>query len=164
VSVNRPGEIRFAADRHLGRLARLLRLLGYDTLYSPSISVGRLKDSAVREGRTILTRGHLERRFAGVPGVFGVGSQVAAEQLRQVVEHFGLDTRSGLWTRCTLCNGVIEKVEKVSVESEADSKIFNLYQEFFRCVSCRHLYWRGSHVDRILENLKQWQVGGGNRE
>jgi uncharacterized protein len=157
-------EIRFAADRHLGRLARLLRLLGYDTLYSPSVSVGRLKESAAREGRIILTRGRLEKRFAGVPGVFGVGSEVAAEQLREVVGHFGLDTSAGLWTRCTLCNGVIEKVEKVSVESELDPKIFDLYEEFFRCASCRHLYWRGSHVDRILQNLKQWQVGGGNRE
>jgi len=154
-----PGEIRFAADRHLGRLARLLRLLGYDTLYSPSVSVGSLKESAARERRNILTRGRLERRFAGVPGVFRVKSEVAAEQLREVVGYFGLDTSAGLWTRCTLCNGVIEKVEKASVESELDPKIFNLYEEFFRCASCRHLYWRGSHVDRILQNLKQWQVG-----
>jgi uncharacterized protein len=154
-----PGEIRFAADRHLGRLARLLRLLGYDTLYSPSVSVGMLKEAATREGRTILSRGRLERRFVGVPGVFGVASAVAAEQLREVVEHFGLDARSGLWTRCTRCNGAIEKVERASVESDLDPKIFNLYQEFFRCASCRHLYWRGSHVDRILQNLKQWQVG-----
>ncbi|HMD99910.1 MAG TPA: Mut7-C RNAse domain-containing protein [Terriglobia bacterium] len=160
----RPGEIRFAVDRHLGRLARLLRLVGYDTLYSPTASVGRLKESAAREERAILTRGRLERRFTGVPGVVGVRSAVAAEQLREVVEHFGLDTHAGLWTRCTLCNGVIEKVAKASVESELDPKIFNLYEEFFRCASCRHLYWRGSHVDRILENLKQWQVGGGNRE
>jgi len=76
-----PGGIRFAADRHLGHLARLLRLLGYDTLYSSSVSLARLKESAAREGRTILTRGRLERRFAGVPGVFGVGSEVSAEQL-----------------------------------------------------------------------------------
>jgi len=155
-----PGEIRFGADRHLGRLARLLRLLGYDTLYSPSVSVGRLKEWAAREGRIILTRGRLGKRFAGVPGVFGVRSEVAAEQLREVVGHFALDTSSGLWTRCTLCNGVIEKVERVSVASELDPKIFNLYEEFFRCASCRHVYWRGSHVDRILQNLKQWQVGG----
>jgi len=160
-----PGEIRFAADRHLGRLARLLRLLGYDTLYSPSVSVGGLKESAAREGRIILSRGRVEKRFAGIPGVFGVRSEAAAEQLRQVVGHFGLDTSTGLWTRCTLCNGVIEKVEKVSVESEVDPKIFSLYEEFFRCASCRHLYWRGSHVDRILQNLRQWRVKGvGSRE
>jgi uncharacterized protein len=159
-----PGEIRFAADHHLGRLARMLRLLGYDTLYSSSVSLGRLKELAAREGRTILTRGRLEKRFARVPGVFGVGSDVAAEQLREVVEHFGLDTSAGLWTRCTLCNGVIEKVEKASIESQVDSKIFSFYEEFFRCASCRHVYWRGSHVERILQNLKHWQVGGGNRE
>jgi len=156
-----PGAIRFAADRHLGRLARLLRLLGYDTLYSPNVSVGQLKESAARDGRTILTRGRLERRFASVPSVFAVKSEAAAEQLREVVERFGLDTLTGLWTRCTLCNGVIEKVEKASVERDLDPKIFNLYEEFFRCASCRHLYWRGSHVDRILQNLKQWQVGPG---
>jgi len=151
-----PGGIRFAADRHLGRLARLLRLLGYDTFYAPHVSVNELR-AAAAGGRTILTRGRLERRFAGVPGVFAVTSDVATEQLHEVVERFGLDTAAGLWTRCTLCNGVIEKVEKVTVESELDPRIFNLYGEFFRCANCRHLYWRGSHVDRILQNLERWR-------
>lgn len=153
-----PDQIRFAADRHLGRLARLLRLLGYDTHYSPNVSVERLKESAVREARTILTRGRLERRFGDMSDVFGVRSEVAAEQLREVVEHFRLDTASGLWTRCTLCNGVIAKAEKAAVEGELDPKILNLYDEFYRCASCGHLYWRGTHVDRILQNLKQWQM------
>ena len=59
----------------------------------------------------------------------------------------------GLFTRCTLCNGEIERVEKAVVEPAVEPKIFQLYQEFFRCLGCGHLYWRGSHIDRILKNL-----------
>jgi hypothetical protein len=145
--------IRFTADRTLGRLARMLRLLGYDTLYSPTATAAGLKESAAREGRVILIRGRLQPRFAGIERVFGVKSEVPAEQLAEVVRQFHLDARSGLWTRCTLCNGPIEKAEKASLESELDPEIFNLYEDFFRCQACGHVYWRGSHVNRILENL-----------
>jgi uncharacterized protein with PIN domain len=76
-----------------------------------------------------------------------------------VAKRLGLDPRSGLWTRCTLCNALIERVEKPAVEALVDAKIFQLYEEFYRCTGCRHVYWRGSHVDRILRNLESLLSG-----
>jgi len=145
--------MRFVCDRMLGRLARMLRLLGYDTEYSPEMTTARLREIAARGERIVLTRGQAEKRFPDTANVFSVKSELAPEQLREVVERFKLDTRAGLWTRCTLCNGEIEKVEKATVEPLVPPKVFEVYAEFSRCSHCGHVYWRGSHVERVLRNL-----------
>ena len=144
-------EIRFAADRMLGRLARMLRLLGYDTLYANDMT--QLLAIARSGERVVLTRGETAQRFPHLDKVLSLKSEYPPEQLRELVERLGLDTRSGLWTRCTLCNAPIERVEKAGVEALVEAKIFRLYEEFYRCTGCSHVYWRGSHVDRILRNL-----------
>ncbi len=145
--------ITFAADRMLGRLARMLRLLGYDTEYSPAMTTARLQAIARRGDRIVLTRGHAEKRFAVTTNVFSVASEFAPEQLREVVRRFKLDARSGLWTRCTLCNGMIQSVEKAAVEALVPPKVFEVYREFYRCGQCAHIYWQGSHVERVLRHL-----------
>lgn len=137
----------------LGRLARMLRLLGYDTEYSNEVTAARLLEIARGGERVVLTRGLVERRFPGLANVYSVRSEHPPEQLREVVGQFQLDVRSGLWTRCTLCNGLIEKTGKGSVEGSVPPKVFEAYEEFFRCIACQHIYWRGSHVEKALKNL-----------
>lgn len=148
-----PAEIKFAADRMLGRLARLLRLLGYDTLYARDASAEQMRALAARGERMVLTRGELSERFSHLKNVFAIQSDYPPEQLREVVERFQLSTRAGLWTRCTLCNGTIEEIAKATVESLVPPKVFAAYDQFFRCAACGHVYWRGSHTERILRNL-----------
>jgi len=137
----------------LGRLARLLRLLGYDTHYATQITTAELLELAQRDGRTVLTRGKTARRFPGLSNVLSLSSESAVEQLGEVIGHFRLDSHSGLWTRCTLCNGLIQNVPKPTIEPLVPAKVFEVYKDFYRCVGCNHVYWRGSHVDRILRNL-----------
>jgi uncharacterized protein with PIN domain len=148
-----PSEIRFAVDRMLGRLARMLRLLGYDTYYANDMPAAQLLATGRSGERMILTRGETAQRFPHLDKVLSLKSEYPAQQLREVVERLGLDTRSGLWTRCTLCNAHIERVEKAGVEALVEAKIFQLYEDFYRCTGCGHVYWQGSHVDRILRNL-----------
>ena len=144
---------RFALDRMLGGLAKMLRLLGYDSVYSSATTIAELREAAERDERIVLTRGRIETRFAGIPNVHTLASEFPAGQLREVVRRWNLDTRSGLWARCTLCNAAIEPVEKVSVEALVKPKVFEIYQEFFRCSGRGHIYWKGSHTERILRNL-----------
>lgn len=139
----------------LGRLARLLRLLGYDTDYSPQMSTQRLQEIARSGERIVLTRGNTEKRFPGLSNVVSIQSESPPEQLREVAVRFRLDPRRGLWTRCTLCNGVIEPVARAEVASLVPPRVAEVYEEFFRCAACHHIYWRGSHVERILRNLSQ---------
>jgi hypothetical protein len=148
-----PSEIRFAVDRMLGRLARMLRLLGYDTFYANDVTATQLLAMGRSGERVILTRGETAQRLPHLDNVLSLKSEYPPQQLRELVERFGLDTRTGLWTRCTLCNAPIERVEKAAVKALVEAKIFQLYQEFYRCTGCAHVYWRGSHVDRTLRNL-----------
>ena len=90
---------RFAADRMIGRLARMLRLLGYDTIYLPKLGPAGLAEIARREERIILTRGEIRQRFPRTAKAFRVESEYPPEQLKEVVEEFSLDPKSGLWTR-----------------------------------------------------------------
>jgi uncharacterized protein with PIN domain len=143
----------FAADRMLGRLARMLRLLGYDTLYAPDMTAAQLREIGRQGERVVLTRGDAKKRFPTLNNVLSLNSEFPPEQLREVVERFGLDTQSGLWTRCTLCNALIAKVDKAEIEGHVEAKIFSLYDEFFRCTGCAQIYWRGSHVERTVKNL-----------
>jgi hypothetical protein len=138
----------------LGRLAKMLRLLGYDTLYANDITAARLLAIGRSGERVVLTRGETAQRFPHLDKVLSLESEYPAEQLREVVKRFGLDTRTGLWTRCTLCNAPIERVAKAAVKALVEAKIFRLYEEFYRCTGCHHVYWRGSHVERILRNLE----------
>lgn len=144
---------RFAADRMVGRLARMLRLLGYDTFYAPDITPARLLEVARSEDRIVLTRGDALKRFSGAKNVLSVVSESPAEQLREVARRFTLDTRARLWTRCTLCNGTIEEVAKERVKLRVEPKVLQVYEQFYRCTRCDHIYWRGSHVERILKKL-----------
>jgi uncharacterized protein len=153
--------VHFAADRMLGRLAKMLRLLGYDTLYSPNVTTAALHEIAERGERVVLTRGTVEKRFPRVADAFRVDSEHAPEQLREVVERFRLDTCAGLWTRCTLCNAIIERVDKAAIQGIVAPRVFQIYDEFFRCSGCGHVYWCGSHVERILRNLETL-LGTGN--
>src|SRR5574337_422808 len=151
--MTQPLQPRFAADRMLGRLARMLRLLGYDTLYAPDIATARLREIAGQGERVVLTRGDIAKRFPRIEeNILSLKSEHPPEQLREVVERVGLNTHAGLWTRCTLCNAAIERVERHEVESQVPPKVFQVYTEFFRCTGCEHIYWRGSHVERILKN------------
>ncbi len=147
--------ISFVADRMLGRLAKMLRLLGYDTLYARDVTAPQLLEIARRGERFVLTRGDAAKRFPGLANVFSVQSESPPEQLREIVRHFRLDPRAGLWTRCTLCNGLIERVEKSAVAPQLEEKVLRLYEEFFRCTGCGHIYWQGSHAQRILRNLDE---------
>jgi uncharacterized protein len=149
-----PFEIRFAVDRMLGRLARMLRLLGYDALYANNLTAVQLLAIARSGERVILTRGETAQRFPRLDNVVSLKSDYPPEQLRKVVKQFGLDTASGLWTRCMLCNAPIDRVEKAALEGLVDANILRIYEEFCRCTGCGKVYWRGSHVDRMTRNLE----------
>jgi uncharacterized protein with PIN domain len=143
------GEPRFVADQMLGRLAARLRLLGYDTL-----TVRDLADSEVTRlaaGRILLTRDAALARTQAVPAHFVVATS-PREQLAEVVTALNLTPDpSRLFTRCTLCNTPVEPAAEADVDIPPGVRDQGL--AFFRCPGCGQVYWRGSHVDRILDDL-----------
>ncbi len=152
-----PAEPRFVADAMLGRLARWLRLLGWDVLYDPSLDDRELARLAAREGRILLSRdrGLLARRIVR-QGLFVRDDDVGL-QLAQVLRDLELrPDPSRAWTRCSVCNTPTEAVPKPSVEGRVPAYTFATHDRFRRCPGCGKIYWAGTHRALACADLARW--------
>ena len=141
---------RFLADAHLGKLARHLRLLGFDTLYFNDIGDLRLAEISVQERRILLTRDRaLLMRREITHGCF-VHATDPREQLQALFLRLDLFRLITPFSRCMLCNGCLESVEKVQIIEELPKRAGQLYTEFWRCSDCAKIYWKGSHYRQLL--------------
>ena len=105
------------------------------------------------DGRILLTRDHLLSQTRAVPVYFVVARDVR-EQIVEVVRALGLAPDAAkFFTRCTLCNASLESVEESTIADRVPPKVRDRHVHFVRCVDCDQVYWRGSHVDRILAEL-----------
>ena len=145
--------IRFIADDHAAKLARWLRLLGYDTLHFREIADARLADLARREERVVLTRDTtLARRFPDA-AVFRLEDADPFAQLAAVVRRFDLDWDRHTFTRCMVCNTPLEDVEKDSCRDRIPTEAFARCSRFARCTGCDKLYWDGTHCLRMKARI-----------
>jgi uncharacterized protein len=146
---------RFLADRMVGKLARWLRILGYDTVYLPQLSPEGVMREGRRQSRLILTRDtRLLRRKDAPPFVF-VQSDRFREQLQQVVDTLHLDPLRALFTRCAECNRTLEEVTKDQVRGRVPEYVWQTQNEFRRCPGCRRVYWGATHRDHVLAELQR---------
>ena len=143
------GEKRFLADAMLGRLARWLRILGFDCAYDSEIDDEALVRRAVREDRIILSRDRCLPEDWWVPGIHLVGSQELREQLREIVRSFDLAGSLRLFSRCNQCNHPLQEARKADVSGRVPDRAFSEHDRFLECPSCRRVYWEGSHTRRI---------------
>ena len=142
-------ETRFVADVHLGKLARLLRLLGFDTVWSATADDAELAARSLAERRILLTRDRgLLKRSAVTHGYYVRAGDPDA-QVREVVHRFDLATRARPFSRCMTCNGRLETVDKAEVEGRLPARTRRHHHEFRRCSTCGRLYWKGSHYERL---------------
>lgn len=154
-------DVRFVLDVHLGRLARHLRLLGFDTAYDNAWSDPELVTISVDQDRTLLTRDKDLLRNGAITHGYYVRSTDPTEQLLEVVRRFHLSAAIEESTRCLECNGVLEPVPKNEVEDRLPDQVRQTIEEFSRCPSCGRVYWKGSHTDqlaRIVELAKRAEI------
>lgn len=150
----------FLADRMVGKLARWLRLLGYDTAYLPQLSPEGVMREARRAGRIILTRDSRIMRRKNAPPLLFIESDRFREQLRQVVEALRLDPVQHLLTRCSECNERLQPIAKDDVRDRVPEYVWRTQEEFRCCPGCRRLYWGATHKERILEELRRLGLVG----
>lgn len=165
-----PGtELRFVADVHVGRLARDLRLIGFDVCWRNDYDAEALVLASVSEGRIVLTRdrGLLFRRaFAsphadglmavdGLPSAWGMllRSRDPYEQLVEVARRFGLASRIRPFSRCAACGSPLVAASRDEVLDLVPPVVARRYAEFFLCPSCRKPYWKGDHMKTIAPLL-----------
>jgi len=142
---------RLLADAMLGRLARWLRILGYDTLYNPRWPDDELARRARAEGRILLTR---DRALARRPGVRSllIESERIEAQLGEVARNLGLNAE-GYLTRCPVCNDLLEAVPHSWAWGYVPPYTFVTQREFRLCPTCNRFYWRGTHCQEMGELL-----------
>jgi uncharacterized protein with PIN domain len=144
----------FACDQHLGKLARLLRILGFDTLYRQDWGEAELARSATDKDRAVLTcnRSLLKRKQV-ISGRL-IRSRQVDTQATEVVRRFGLAEQPNLFGRCALCNHPLEAVSKDQVWDQIPNQTRHWRDEYSRCPHCHHLYWEGTHVPRLLSRIE----------
>lgn len=146
---------RFAADAMLGRLARWLRALGFDTTLEGDGSDERLVRRAAREGRVILTRDRRLPEEWRVRPVVVLSSDDPEAQLRALARRYDLAGRARPFTRCTRCNAPLETPEPEDVARRVPEAVRRRTRRFLRCPACRRIYWAGSHTRRMERRLRR---------
>jgi uncharacterized protein with PIN domain len=147
-----PPEACFVADAMLGKLARWLRALGYDTLYLREAPDARLLALALGERRLLLTRDVRLARRARDAGLL-IRADRLDEQLGEVAAARGLTGRAPL-SRCLECNGRLLPADPASVRAEVPPYTFATQRAFRRCQGCGRVFWPGTHAAGILGRLR----------
>jgi len=146
---------RLVVDHMLGRLAKWLRLLGYDTVYSGNLDDADLARIALAEDRILLTRDAQLARRRRLRTIL-VQSDHPPEQLSQVARELHLSAGNPL-SRCLRCNSVLHYVDKNAVQGEVPPYIWETQEYFSRCPDCGRLYWRGTHWERMQRMLQRFE-------
>jgi len=155
--------IRFVLDSHLGRLSALLRMLGFDTLYSNQYNDRELAQISADQSRIVLTRdrGLLKRNM--VTHGYCLRSTNPRDQALEVIRRFDLWEKRKPFHRCAVCNGEIHPVPKETVDQLLLNDTRKYFHEFRQCNQCGRVYWKGSHYDRLLV-LMAWLGGQINQD
>jgi uncharacterized protein with PIN domain/sulfur carrier protein ThiS len=142
---------RFVLDVHLGTLARHLRMLGFDTLYSNRATDEELVGLSLGEERVLLSR---DRALVSRPELrraFHIAPQQPLLQLTAIVRRLDLAGSMKPFSRCLRCNTQLTEVRKSEIEGQLPPRVRELFDEFRRCGGCGRVYWRGSHYERMAQ-------------
>lgn len=147
-------ESRFVLDVHLGKLARYLRMLGFDTLYDSALEDEQIIEKSVQEKRIILTRDLGILKNSQVLHGYFVRQTEPKKQVREIVQRFDLKSKIAPFTRCMECNTLLKRVEKAAIRERLPPEVERCFQTFFFCPSCQKIYWEGSHHEKMSSFIK----------
>ena len=145
---------RFVLDVHLGRLAKSLRMLGFDTLYSNSYDDSSLSRISRDEGRIILTRDRELLKRSMITHGYCLRSDQPMEQLVEVLRRFDLREKIEPFNRCLRCNSLLQEIDSQEVTASVPEYVARTYDRYKTCPECGRIYWQGSHWEhmrRVLE-------------
>jgi len=150
-------ETKFIVDSNVGKLAKWLRMMGYDALFFNNIADDELIDIAMRERRVVLTKDTqlMKRRVVanGQLRIILIEDDDHHKQLRQVMKTLGLDFEFGQFTRCLECNQTLVHKDKEEIRDLVPPYVFATQDQYMVCPSCLRIYWRGTHWQRMKQEL-----------
>ena len=155
-------KIRFVVDVNLGKLAKKLRLLGFDTYYRNNLNDDEIVKISISEKRIILTRDIGILKYGNVTHGFWIRSDDPKIQLNEVIERLQLRNLFKAFSRCSQCNGQLKRIKKELLKNRIPDDTLSYYKIFWECQGCRQIYWEGSHFDKIIDWIEK--MSNGNKE
>lgn len=150
--------VRIILDVHLGKLARYMRLLGFDSAYDTGYSDNEIVDKSLKEKRIILTRDKILLRNRRITHGYWIRATDPKQQLSEVVSRLDLSNLMQPFTRCMECNSTIIPVEKEEIADSLPLKTREFYNDFRICPGCSRIYWEGSHYEKMRAFVNSFYV------
>ncbi len=147
-------EPRFVADAHLGGLAHLLRMAGFDTLYDNGYRDEQIERIAIAEQRIVLTRDRDLLKRRGISHGCCVRGLRSEAQLREIFDRLDLARAAKPLTLCLCCNLQLHAVDKAQVEARLPQAVRERHRQFSACAGCGRVYWPGSHWQRMRASVE----------
>lgn len=157
-------EIKFIADNNVSKLARWLRLIGYDTLLFREKDDGQMIKIALSENRVILTKDtqFMKRRLVtnGTLRTIHITQDDPKLQVQEVVRTLNLNYHFKPFSLCLECNQVLIARGKEDVKSLIPAHVFETQTQYTECPTCHRIYWPGTHWQAMVKKLQDLQGGG----
>ena len=151
--------MKFILTPELGRLAKWLRILGFDTVYVTKTNVSMLLIQALRDKRIILTRNERIINKLRPIRLVRIKSDGVKHQLKQIFADLKIRVeKDTMFSRCTICNAELNIINKTQLKDKVPAYVFKTQQSFFKCPCCQRIYWSGTHwgnVNKILIEINQ---------
>jgi uncharacterized protein with PIN domain len=148
--------MRFIADCMLGRLAKELRMLGYDVLYYRGENKNSLFQLAREEGRVILTRSNKLIPKRPEDHIIRIMQDKPSLQVRELIQKRVISmNEKAFFSRCLLCNALLNKIPQREVEGKVPDFVFYQQKDFFQCPQCLRIYWQGSHLGNMQKKIEE---------
>ena len=148
--------LKFLVDSMLGKLAKYLLILGFDTVYFSENDAAAFIKKAGQEGRVILSRNTKLKNSSVYPDFLFITDDQPSDQLRQVVYYFGIHCEGDrLFTRCIHCNQRLLAVHPEEIKNKIPPYILSIHPNFFLCPQCKKVYWSGTHLKKMEEILRK---------
>jgi len=149
---------RFIVDSNVGKLAKWLRMMGYDALFFEGSSDSQMVATAMAENRIILTRDtQIMRRRVITKGQLKailIQSDEPERQMRQVVDTLKLDCQFQPFSICLECNQPLAERSKEEVKERVPPYVFQTQSQYMECPTCHRIYWRGTHWQALTRKLE----------
>ena len=154
-------DMRFIADTNVGKLAKWLRIMGYDTLFFRNIDDASLVEIALKDNRILLTRDtFIPRRkkvAVGMVTAILITREQPEGQMEQLMQEVVLDVHLHPFSRCIECNEPLFARSKEEIRSMVPAYVFQTQDSFMQCPCCNRVYWRGTHWERMKKKLEQME-------
>jgi uncharacterized protein with PIN domain len=149
-------EPKFIVDDMLGKLAVRLRMLGFDTAFFHDTADSFLLRKSREENRILLTRDLALTKTRGANAFF-ITSKKLKGQIQEVIEKYNLKiSQKNMFSRCSVCNEPLDDLPKEKVKGKVPPLVYKLFEEFAYCPKCKKHYWKGTHFEKIMEDLKDF--------